>query len=384
MTTESKRIGIALSGGGVRSAVFHAGVFLWLAEKGRLETIRHISSVSGGSLFAGLVFHISNYAWPSSEDYKKKIFPAIRNTLTAASLQTDALVRLFYPLNWRFLLSRANIISQSIQHLWGITGSVSKLPGDPVWSINGTTAETGRRFRFKGTRFGDYELGYADEPNFPLADAMAISAAFPGGIGPLKIFSNRFVWEKRKTWDWSAAPEKIEPTFRRIHIYDGGVYDNLGLEPFFDIGKQIIKTETGSPPVDFIIVSDAGAAFGRQQILGPLHPGRLKRVAKIGFDQARALRVRSFVNFLQCNPGCGMYLQIGSDPISSIRTYGEECLFEQKREWLTPEKAAKAGTYPTSLRQMKVEDFDLLALHGYETAAWNHLVFNLSVIKSEI
>lgn len=376
MTTESKRIGIALSGGGVRAAAFHAGVLLWLAEKGQLETIRHISSVSGGSLFAGLVFHVSDYAWPSSEAYVSRVFPAIRNVLTSNSLQVNALLRLLNPLNWRFFLSRANILAQSIRHLWGVTGSLSNLPAHPVWSINGTTAENGRRFRFKDKRLGDYEIGYADAPNFPLADAIAISAAFPGGIGPLKICSNRFKWEKRKSWDWTAAPEKIEPAFRSIHVYDGGVYDNLGMEPFFDVGKQVIKSETGSPAVDFIIVSDAGAAFGRQQIPGPLHLGRLERVANIGFDQARALRVRSFVHYLQCNNGSGMYLQIGSDPIASIKEFGGTKLLPSDIEWLRSEKVKEAGTYPTSLRQLKADKFDLLALHGYQTAAWNELVFD--------
>lgn len=379
MTTKSKRIGIALSGGGVRAAAFHAGVLLWLAEKRQLETIRHISSVSGGSLFAGLVFQISDYAWPSSEVYACKVFPAIREVLTSNSLQANALLRLLNPSNWRFLLSRANIMAQSIRHLWGVSGSLSDLPDHPVWSINGTTAENGRRFRFKEKKLGDYEIGYADAPNFPLADAIAISAAFPGGIGPLKIFSDRFEWKKRKSWDWTAAPEQTEPTFRRIHIYDGGVYDNLGLEPFFDIGKQIIKTETGSPPVDFIIVSDAGAAFGRQQIPGPLHPRRLERIANIGFDQARALRVRSFVNFLQCNAGCGMYLQIGSDPVASIKTYGEKSLPIMNELWLAADKVVAAGSYPTSLSKMGMDDFDLVALHGYQTAAWNELVFDTNV-----
>jgi len=376
VTDKSKRVGIALSGGGVRAAAFHAGVLLWLAERGQLEAIRHISSVSGGSLFAGLVFQHSGYTWPSSEVYSKRVFPAIRTTLTSTSLQTNALLRLLFPLNWRFFLSRANVLSQSIRHVWGITGPLSKLPVQPTWTINGTTAENGRRFRFKGTKLGDYELGYADAPNFPLADAMAISAAFPGGVGPLKIFADRFEWEKRKIWDWSTIPEKVEPTFRRIHIYDGGVYDNLGLEPFFDLGKQVIKTETGSPPIDFVIVSDAGAAFGRQQIPGPLHLRRLERVANIGFDQARSLRVRSFVNFLQSNVGYGMYLQIGSDPVASIKKYGEKSLINEKQDWLQPENVTKAATYPTCLSQMEEMDYDLLSLHGYQTAKWNEQVFS--------
>lgn len=375
MMTESKRIGIALSGGGVRAAAFHAGVLLWMAERRKLETIRHVSSVSGGSLFAGLVFHLSGYKWPSSESYATKVYPTIRSVLTSSSLQTNALFRLLYPCNWRFLLSRANVVAQSIQHAWGINAPLSSLPDQPVWTINGTTAENGRRFRFKGTRLGDYELGYANAPDFQLADAMAISAAFPGGIGPLKVVANRFEWEKRKSWDSSMTPEKVEPTFRLIHIYDGGVYDNLGMEPLFDVGTQAIKTETGSPLIDFVMVSDAGSAFGRQEIPGPLNPSRLERVANIGFDQARALRVRSFVNFLQSNTDCGMYLQIGSNPVESIKRFDKKSMAIANDQWLTAENVTKAASYPTSLCKMKTDDFDLVALHGHQTASWNELVF---------
>ncbi|HPF07510.1 MAG TPA: patatin-like phospholipase family protein, partial [Spirochaetota bacterium] len=62
-----RRIGLALSGGGVRAAAFHSGVLKYLAEKGKLEDVNHISSVSGGSLFTGLVFSINSGRWPSSK-----------------------------------------------------------------------------------------------------------------------------------------------------------------------------------------------------------------------------------------------------------------------------------------------------------------------------
>ena len=56
------KIGIALSGGGVRATVFHLGVLARLAEDSLLESISFISSVSGGSLAAGLVYGASDYA----------------------------------------------------------------------------------------------------------------------------------------------------------------------------------------------------------------------------------------------------------------------------------------------------------------------------------
>lgn len=42
------RIGLALSGGGTRAAVFHLGVLRRLAVDGRLEQITKLSTVSGG------------------------------------------------------------------------------------------------------------------------------------------------------------------------------------------------------------------------------------------------------------------------------------------------------------------------------------------------
>src|SRR5450759_3779444 len=46
-------IGLALSGGGFRAMLFHAGALLRLNEFGILSRVDRISSVSGGSIAAG-------------------------------------------------------------------------------------------------------------------------------------------------------------------------------------------------------------------------------------------------------------------------------------------------------------------------------------------
>src|SRR5438128_4448598 len=99
-------------------------------------------------------------------------------------------------MNWRYILSRANVLSRAIEICWNIHGTLGNLPHKPIWSINGTTAETGRRFRFKLDRFGDYELGYAGASNFKISEAMAVSAALPGAIGPLVIRADEFQWKR--------------------------------------------------------------------------------------------------------------------------------------------------------------------------------------------
>jgi len=282
MTSENKirNIGIALSGGGVRAAVFHAGVMRWLAAKGLLGDVIHISTVSGGSLFAGLVFHFADYKWPTSQQYVEVVFPKIKTLLTSKSIELDGLKAFFTnPRNWKFASSRANLLASVIRTEWGIGGVLGDIPDHPIWSINATTAENGTRFRFKGKTGGDYQIGYAAMKNFPLAEAMAVSAAFPIGIGPLVINTKDYSWHKKDEWESEATEQAIIPTFDQMFLYDGGVYDNLGMEPLFDVGKREFKSSAGV--IDHIIVSDAGAPLGRQAAALLSKPMRMKRVYDI-------------------------------------------------------------------------------------------------------
>lgn len=370
-----RTIGLALSGGGTRAMAFHCGVLRWLADMECFENITHISSVSGGSLLTGLILRLSNWSWPSSAHYKIEVLPRVRKILTEQDLACQAMVSLSNPSNWKYLLSRANVLAKTIEDNWDIHARLANLPEQPVWSVNGTTAETGRRFRFKKTAVGDYELGYADAANFKVADAMAVSAAFPGLIGPFAIKTSDFMWHKRESWGATIDfAEKRQPPFKHLHLYDGGVYDNLGTEPLFDSGKQEPKSDT-----DFILVSDAGAPLPRGNLGFSLNPFRMKRVADIMSDQARALRVRSFVNFLQNNPQRGAYIQIGASAREKLDTYKQHNPLLTSvlltENWLTSSDAERAAKYSTSLSRMRESDFDLIERHGYETARWNYELF---------
>jgi len=286
------KLALVLSGGGIRAMLFHLGVLKYLAERKSLEDIARISTVSGGSLLIGLMLNESGMRWPTSSEFLASLLPVLRSKLCARSLQWGAF-RQLRPWQPQFLLSRANLLALALQREWGVTTSLDELPAHPEWSINGTTAETGRRFRFKRDSVGDYSLGYATPGAYPLASALAVSAAFPGGFGPLALDTSQFVWMKR---DWDAPPEsvtKVDIGYPMLHLYDGGVYDNLGLEPFFDAGKCAPKSDGLR-----IVLSDAGAplptSFGQRA----LNPWRLKRVADIMSEQSRALRVRSFMHYL--------------------------------------------------------------------------------------
>ena len=57
------KIGLALSGGGFRAAIFHAGILLRLADEGLLESISGLSTVSGGSLGVSLIMSKAGMCW---------------------------------------------------------------------------------------------------------------------------------------------------------------------------------------------------------------------------------------------------------------------------------------------------------------------------------
>ena len=222
-------LALSLSGGGTRAMAFHSGVLRYLAEQGKLDAVTDISTVSGGSLLIGLIFARSKMAWPRSSEYLDRVRHEIRHTLTNDDLQATATARLlFWPPNWRFLLSRANVMAQTIASTWKIHSSLTELPSRPIWSINGTTAETGKRFRFKRKDFGDYELGYASAAQFPLAAAMAVSAAFPVGIGPLAIRTRHHRWTKRNWGANEKSAQEVVPPYENVHIYDGALLHKCG------------------------------------------------------------------------------------------------------------------------------------------------------------
>jgi NTE family protein len=341
-------IALVLSGGGVRAMVFHLGMLRLLAERGAFERVRRLSTVSGGSLLVGLILRKNAMVWPTSVQFIDTVYPALRQQLCARSLMMGAVRQLFRPWNWRYLFSRANLLALALYHEWGVTNALHEVPAQPAWSINGTTAENGKRFRFRCDTLGDYDLGYADPGDFLLASALAVSAAFPGGFGPLSLATKSFAWRKRPTWDADARDAQlVEPGYRRLHLYDGGVYDNLGLEPYFDAGRGVPKH-----PGELIVVSDAGAPLKKGFSMFAVNPFRLKRVADIMSDQSRALRVRTFAHYLQQTPSRGAYLYINT-PVGD----GESC-----------ESAAFAAGFPTTLRRLKPVEFDRLAEHGYRVS----------------
>ena len=352
------KIGLALSGGGVRAAVFHLGVLARLAADGLLEQVTFISTVSGGSIVIGLVYGLGGNRWPDSMSYLASIVPAARVRLTTTSIQrVAALETIRRP--WLLVQGRAKVIADALQIEWGIVGQLKNVPREPRWVINATTYESGKNWRFMPQRMGDYVVGYVAEPSIPLADAVAASAAFPGLIGSLVLDTQKFTWSRYTSGQLVPAEQ---PQLPKLHLWDGGVYDNLGVEALFKPGKAdgVYRDE-----YSFLIVSDASAPFNGGSTPAWKSPLRLIDIAT---GQIRALRSRMLIDHFVQNPDSGAYLRIGNSASYLLQEAGVDEVTQRlvAESCLSKLDVAAAASVGTHLRQLSESEFDRLYRHGWE------------------
>ena len=223
-----KRIGLAMSGGGFRAAAFHLGVLRQLKTVGLLDKIDLISCVSGGSI-AGASIALN---WHKA-DKLEQLDTYLRTRSVAVS---SVLAGALDPFS-----SRLDKLAESYdRHLYqGAT--LKDLADGPRLYLNATNLSTGNMFFFvagggKPCEMGEHELGVVENPGFPIASAVAASSAFPPVFPPLRLGADAYAP--------SAAVEYVTLT-------DGGVYDNLGINPLLRDRNAL----------DYVIVSDGGKPF---------------------------------------------------------------------------------------------------------------------------
>lgn len=354
-----RKIGIALSGGGIRATIFHLGVLKWMAENSMLDDIVRISTVSGASICIGLIYSHNNYRWPTNKEYISKVLPKIQKIILEKDIQNISLRKLIVTPWW--LSKKVNLVAKVLQKHWGISGNISDLAKKPMWYINCTTFETGKRFRFSQEVMGDYQLGYVEEPKFSIADAVASSAGFPIFIGPYKMRTDRYLWVK----SFYAKKDWASPKNKYIHLWDGGVYDNLGLE-------SVYKLDDGgslSEGVNYLIVSNASGSSGYKKREKGFSKKNLKRLLDIAMDQVGALRTRDVMDYLK-RTNNGLYLKIGNSAkeITEASGISGDLKEELIAQCMSSADAIKVREYPTTLRRPSVSNFDLILRHGYEVA----------------
>lgn len=359
-------IGIALSGGGIRALVFHLGILARLAAEDRLEEVRFISTVSGGSLCAALVFAATNYRWPSSAGFQEEVVPYLRDLLTTEDLQRQLL--------WKVLLSphylfrgRANALAELLERTWKIEGRLPDLPDQPRWIINATCHETGKRWRFEKKRMGDYVFGQVEYPDVAISQAVAASSAVPFAIGPLTLDTRPYKWCR---YGNNQTLEAAKPAEKRIHLWDGALYDNLGVEALVKMGEQYRNDE-----IDFLIVSDASPSLASQSYWP--WQRRARRLYDMTSNQVQALKTREVMSRLKRQDPPGGYFKIGRSATYILEQSGRGAEIAQvKSRVLADTEIMQARDMGLSLRRLSSFQFDCLFNHGFEVANFTLYAYN--------
>ena len=285
------KIGLALSGGGFRAALFHIGVLARLAECDLLRRIEYLSCVSGGSII-GTQFYLevrklliekSDEA-VTRDDYiaivckiEKDFLDGVQRnirTRVAAEWLTN-LKMIFVPSYSRTLrvgeLYESELFSKVCDRAAGNERWLEDLRFDPYsvapsafnpktdnWQraakvpilvINATALNTGHNWQFTGAWMGEppanadseidanYRLRrmYLKEapergPRVRLGHAVAASSCVPGLFEPLPMDG--------------LYPGKI------VRLVDGGVHDNQGTSALLEQGCSILIVSDASGQMD--------------------------------------------------------------------------------------------------------------------------------------
>jgi NTE family protein len=252
---------MSLSGGGVRATGLGYAVLNELRQvpdrsgHSLADEIRIISSASGGSVAA---------AWFGLEGSDG--LPALRDNFIVRDNMTALVSQVFNPVTLARLTgpsySRIDVLREYFDRalFHGKTyADMYRRPGAPLVILNATDMATGEVFSFLPSRFDDL---CSDLSSFPLAGAVAASAAFPVALTPISLknwsaeagcpvtpyppalrsaltASDRFTnLAKYKTALETQQlrgcaypcpdPTRRSPTVLYRHLLDGGLVDNLG------------------------------------------------------------------------------------------------------------------------------------------------------------
>jgi NTE family protein len=287
----SARQGLALclSGGGFRAALFHLGALRRLDELGVLPRITTISSVSGGSIVSALLATRLD-PWPTAA--RDPRFERLARDVRALTAR-----------NIRFVPSY-RLVERAYKGTFG-SGALNELPsGGPSHVFCATDMANGVNWTFARDHLdraqpgrweaGSYRAGYTPAGQLALSRAVAASSAFPPVLGPVSL--------PIAESEYAAARGG---TAKSVRLTDGGVYDNLGLEPVWKTHRTIL-------------VSDGGATID----IAPYSPWkpwkRFGRYLGLASSQGTQIRKRWLISNYRSNRSDkhyyeGAYFGIGSE-----------------------------------------------------------------------
>lgn len=281
------RIALCLSGGGLRATLFHLGSLRRLNEFGLLSQITTFCSVSGGSITNGVL--ATRWAELKASE-AEGVFRAFNRLITqpleafcAEDLRTEVLLwDRVNPVNWPQLLrtdySVTDRLGEAYARALGLGVPLATLPESPEFVFCATNLERGACWRFKAREMGDYDVGWGPTDKTTVAYAVAASSAYPVAFPPLRL--------KLDHAKFKFAHNTADPNPETVTLTDGGVYDNMGIEPVRD----------GN---DYLLVSDASRPLGFVAMPEVAPYGRVSRSLDVIWNQVAAQRKRWLIDTYQ-------------------------------------------------------------------------------------
>ena len=239
---------LTFSGGGTRAAALSYGILQALADtriavdgkqRRLLDEVDLISSVSGGSLTSAYYGLFGDRIF---EDFETKFL--LRN------VEGELAWRIISLSSWSKLASsyyaRSDLAAEYFDEILfeGKTFSDFQIPRLPLIAINATDIALGAQFTFLGNQFAPI---CADLSSYPVSRAVTASAAVPGPFSSivLKNYAGTCDYQLPE-WAAAAIRERLEyarryqnaknlssyidtEKFAYIHLFDGGISDNLGV-----------------------------------------------------------------------------------------------------------------------------------------------------------
>ena len=267
---------LCLSGGGYRAALFHLGALRRLNELGLLSQVDTVSAVSGGSILAAhLARQLVEHRNACFDDYEQFVAVPFRKFVKNDIRTVPALTRLL-PWEWAHSGAGAEALEAKYRELLVDDLVLGHLPYKPAFVFCSTDLAFGVNWVFSRSRVGDYQAGYlsaAQSGEVPLARAVAASSCFPPVFRPLPAGM-----APSDLAGGDAPPgDDRDNCIRALALTDGGVYDNMGLEPVWKNHQTVVVCD-GGKPFTFAKESDT--------------PHQLYRIHDVMANQAEAVRKR--------------------------------------------------------------------------------------------
>ncbi len=331
-------IGLCLSGGGYRAALFHLGALRRLNELGVLSRVRTISSVSGGSIAAAFVAR----AWylrvahvpPSDWD---AIVREPLVALTSRNIRTGSLL-------WSLLPGPTAVgrLMHAYDRALRVHGKDVPLKDvAKCFVFCATDLAFGANWVLGKTRIGDYQVGYADTPpRWTLGRAVAASSCFPPIFQPMRIKP-----ELAHTLTGGRAHNRPEwaSAVQNLTLTDGGDYDNMATEPVWKDHAHVLVSDAGGL---FQFGPDRGLAW------------RIPRYQGVQELQCRSLRKRWLVASFKQGTMSGAYWGTAS----ATSRYGH---YPGYSKALAADVIARIRT---DLDRFSEDEAKVLENHGYQVA----------------